>query len=345
MISVDVIIPTYKPDQELFQILDMLKKQTVSPKRIILMNTEEKFFDQIVFGTDFSKKYDNCRVYHISKKEFDHAKTRSKGVANSDADYFVMMTQDAMPKDEFLLEHLLKPLVEEKAVVSYARQLPKKDCHPIEVYTRNFNYPDESKIKGEEDLDILGIKTYFCSDVCAAYSRKCFDELGGFVDRAIFNEDMLYAAKASKAGKKIAYCSDACVYHSHNYSAKEQFKRNFDNGVSQADHPEVFEGISSEGEGIKMVKQTAGYLWSHGYKRYLFRLVYHSGAKWLGFRYGKKYKKLSDKKIMKYTSNPGYWRRYIMKRDVSGIDASKGYGSDWLSIEQASMGLDDKHDN
>lgn len=47
------------------------------------------------------------------------------------------------------------------------------------------------------------------------------------------------------------------MIHSHNLSPLEQFHRNFDMAVSQADHPEVFEGLPSEGEGIRLVKQTA----------------------------------------------------------------------------------------
>lgn len=311
MYTVDVIIPTYKPDKGLFQILDMLKKQTVKPEQIIIMNTEEKYFHQLVYGTDFSKKYPMCKVYHLSKKEFDHGDTRNKGVERSGADCFVMMTQDAVPADEYLLERLLTPISDHRAVVSYARQLPKEDCNPMECYTRAFNYPETSLIKSEADKERLGIKTYFCSDVCAAYKRETFTKLGGFVKRAIFNEDMIYAAKAAKAGESIAYCADAKVYHSHNYKAGEQFKRNFDIGVSQADHPEIFGGITSEGEGIRMVKQTASYLWNNGYKSWVPKLIVISGAKWFGFRLGKMYRKLPMKLVMKCTSSPVYWRRIV----------------------------------
>lgn len=326
MDTVDVIIPTYKPDRELFLILDMLKRQTVKPQQIIIMNTEEKYFDQLIFGSDFLKQYENCMLHHHSKREFDHGGTRNRGVSHSTADYFVMMTQDAVPADEYLLERLLEPLREGKAVVSYARQLPKEDCNPIERYTRSFNYPEQSCLKSREDIGRLGIKTYFCSDVCAAYNRKIFDELGGFVHHTIFNEDMLYAAKAVKAGGSIAYCADARVFHSHNYSAKEQFHRNFDLGVSQADHPEVFGGLASEGEGIRMVKQTSAYLWNNGYKRLIPQLLVTSCAKWRGYRYGRNYRRLSDKRVLKYTADRMYWKRRAMKRDVEHIDAAKGYG-------------------
>lgn len=326
MDTVDVIIPTYKPGKEFLEILDMLKKQTVRPSHIIILNTEEKYFERLVYGSDFSKKYGSCKVYHHSKKEFDHGATRNRGAKLSDADYFVMMTQDAVPGDEMLIERLLAPLKEKKAAVSYARQLPKEGCNPVERFTRSFNYPEDSCIKGEKDKERLGIKTYFCSDVCAAYDKEIFVSLGGFIKRTLFNEDMIYAAKAAKAGYKIAYCGDAKVYHSHNYSAKEQFHRNFDLGVSQADHPEVFSEFASEGEGVRMVKETAAYLWNNGYKRMIPRLFILSASKWLGYRLGKGYRRLPDKLVLKFTSDPSYWKRKALKRAVEHIDGSKGYG-------------------
>ena len=76
----------------------------------------------------------------------------------------------------------------------------------------------------------------------------------------IFNEDMIFAARLIQSGRAVAYCAQARVIHSHNYSSIQQFHRNFDLGVSQADHPEVFDCVKSESEGIRMVKQTAGYL-------------------------------------------------------------------------------------
>lgn len=326
MDKVDVIIPTYKPGKEFLKILDMLEIQTVKPAHIIILNTEEKYFERLVYGSDFSKKHGRCKVYHHSRREFDHGATRNRGAKLSDADYFIMMTQDAVPGDERLLEKLLEPLQKKKAAVSYARQLPREDCNPIERFTRSFNYPETSCIKGEKDRDRLGIKTYFCSDVCAAYDKEIFAALGGFVKRTLFNEDMLYAAKAAKAGYMIAYCAEAVVYHSHNYTAKEQFHRNFDLGVSQAEHPEVFSGFTSEGEGVRMVKETAAYLWNNGYKRMIPRLFALSASKWLGYRLGKVYYRLPDKLVLKCTSDASYWKRKALKRAVEHIDGSRGYG-------------------
>ena len=205
--EIDVIIPLYKPGKELFTLLDKLGSQSVPVHQVILLNTEEKYFEQLIYGIRFLETYQNIKIYHVSKREFDHGGTRRMGVKKSSADVFVMMTQDAMPKDDRLIEKLVEPLQGEVAV-AYARQLPREDSTPVESYTREFNYPAKSRIKSAADLDSLGIKTFFCSNVCAAYRREIYEELGGFVRHTIFNEDMIYAAKAVEAGYSVAYAAE-----------------------------------------------------------------------------------------------------------------------------------------
>lgn len=305
--EVDIIIPLYKPGKELFTLLDRLKAQTFPINRIILMNTEEKYFTQLVYGTDFVDRYRNVEVYHLSKREFDHGGTRRKGVAKSKAPVFVMMTQDAYPADEFLIERLIEPLREQVAV-SYARQLADNKSSVLEQFSRQFNYPDKSMVKSLADLDRLGIKTYFCSDVCAAYRREIYDSQGGFVRHAIFNEDMIYAAGAVKAGYQIAYVAKAKVVHSHNYNCRQQFHRNFDLGVSQADHPEIFAGVRSESEGKRMVKAATTYLKENRMKRKIPYFYMQCLWKYAGYLLGKNYKKLPRKIVLACTASKTYWR-------------------------------------
>ena len=149
------------------------------------------------------------------------------------------MTQDALPENIFLLSALLKAFSDPEVGAAYARQLPKKDCSEVERYTRRFNYPEESRTKSAEDLPELGVKTFFCSNVCAAWRRDTYLKLGGFEKKTVFNEDMIFAGRLIQAGGKIAYCADARVIHSHNYHAVQQFHRHFDLAVSQTMHPEV----------------------------------------------------------------------------------------------------------
>ncbi len=309
-ITVDAVIPVYRPGKELKELLEKLNDQSVPLQHIILMNTGEA-----PWKDEVEKRYPRCDVRLLKKEEFDHGGTRHQAAASSNADYLLFLTQDAMPKDRFLVEKLLESFSKDPAVkAAYGRQLPNASCREIEKYTRSFNYPEESKLKSKADLATLGIKTFFCSNVCAMYERAAYEELGGFPRHTIFNEDMIFAGGLIKRGYKIAYTAEAQVIHSHNYNAKEQFHRNFDLAVSQTDHPEIFAGIRSEKEGIRLVISTAKHLCKVGKPWLLFPLVTTSAGKILGYKLGQNYHRLSDRFILKCTMNPSYWRNMNEKK-------------------------------
>jgi len=294
----------------LFSLLDNLEKQSVPVRNIILMNTEKKYFDQLASRVHFWEKYPNVKLHHLSRKEFDHGGTRHQAVLHSDAEVFVMMTQDAMPVGDQLLERLTGSL-KDGVAVAYARQIPLPESPELEKLSRFYNYPAQSRVKTAADLKKMGIKTFFCSNVCAAYRRDVYEELGGFIRHTIFNEDMIYAAGAIKAGYGIAYVAEAEVLHSHCYTNLMQFRRNFDLGVSQADHPEVFGAVDSEAEGKKFVAEAWHYFrvnrCLHRFPGFCLQCAY----KYAGYFLGKHYQRLPEKMIMRITTNKEYWRRNV----------------------------------
>ena len=308
--KVDVVIPTYKPGKKFSRLLKMLQRQTWPVGKIIVMNTEKSFWNEHGF-----EGIKNLEVHHLTKEEFDHGETRNRGMRFSRADIVVFMTDDAVPADEHLIEELVKAFEQrgpqgEAVIMAYARQLPDKDCPLAERYTRSFNYPEESCVKTRADLERMGIETFFASNMCCAYDREKFWFQGGFIRRTIFNEDMIFAGKALlQDDYAVAYAAGARVIHSHNYNCRQQFKRNFDLAVSQADHPELFGCVRSESEGIRLVKSTARFLIRRGKPWLVPGLVVKSGFKFLGYRAGKCYRLLPKWLILKLTMNREYWKK------------------------------------
>ena len=310
--SVDVVIPVYEPDEKLNKIIEMLNLQTVIPKKIVIMVTlpdgeSEESAEDLMFDL-IARSRIWIEIHTLTKREFDHGGTRNAGISFCDADIVVCMTQDAVPENERLIEELTAPLAAKNVIVSYARQLPAKNAKAPERYSRKFNYPKKSRVKTKADLEELGIKTYFCSNVCAAYNRELFLSLGGFEQKIIFNEDMVFAGHAMNAGFAVAYAARARVIHSHNLTGGQQFKRNFDLAVSQVQHPEVFGNVPSEGEGIKLVKGTIDYMVRKGRIFGVPGFMLNTACRYAGYRLGRLYKKLPGFIIMRCTSNKEYWR-------------------------------------
>lgn len=308
--TVDVIIPTYKPDEKFIVLINKLLGQTVRPNKIIVMNTEQKYLENLLRGRDYDSVGKYIELHHISIREFDHGDTRNEGAKYSEADYVLFMTQDAIPADDNLIEELLKGYTDESVCSCFARQIPSDDATLAEIYSRSFNYPEVSSIKSREDKSRLGIKTYFCSNACAMYRRDLFVKLGCFPSDMIFNEDMVFAHTVIENGYKIAYQADAKVIHSHNYTNMQQFHRNFDIGVSQFMHPEVFKDVSSESEGGSYAKNALKYFKAQKKSLYFVPFGITCAYRLIGFRLGKIYKKLPRRVVLRCTMSPLYFKKH-----------------------------------
>lgn len=307
--KLDMIIPVYHPDETLYRLLLGIEGQTCQPEHIFLLHTEAKGESTNLDWAIPESLQKLVKVIPIEKSAFDHGGTRNTGIQLSDADVILLMTQDAVPFNGNILESLMKTLEQDENIaVAYGRQIPDRKSNVLERYTRTFNYPAKSVVKSKSDLPELGIKTYFCSNVCAAYRRKIYQKLGGFEKHIIFNEDMVFAARAIQQGYYVAYDAEAMVCHSHDYTFRQMVKRNFDMGVSQACYPEIFQSVKSEREGIRMVLKILDEL--AGRKEFLqmWKFITESSCKYVGYQLGKHYKWLPRRMVMRLTMNETYWK-------------------------------------
>ena len=193
----------------------------------------------------------------LGERAFNHGGTRQWAIERIEADveFVVLMTQDALLATPDALCRLLKPFANESVGAVYGRQLPHADATLLAAQARFFNYPNSSFVNTFEDRARLGLKAAVCSNSFAAYRLTHFKAVGGFPKHVIMGEDMWVAARMLMAGFKVAYASEALVYHSHNHSFKEEFQRYFDTGVFHAQAPWLLENFGSvKSEGLKMLK-------------------------------------------------------------------------------------------
>lgn len=294
--KVNVAIPVYQPDKKLFISLKRLFLQSVRPERVYLYLTvtgkygEKKLYADL-HDRGLLPKYP-IEIKTLLPEEFNHGGTRQAAAEQCDSEYVLFMTQDAVPKDAFLIEELLQGFGEEQktgssVAVCYGRQLANNNAMLCEQFSRLYNYPGISHVKTPDDLRSGSIKAIFCSDVCAMYDKNIFRSLDGFERDVDFNEDMLYAYKALDNDYAVKYVSGARVYHSHNLSLREQFWRNFEIAKSQKQHPEVFKSLKSEGEGLRYVKEGMNYISEKGNIFEAIHFVFYCGIRYLGFLCGK----------------------------------------------------------
>src|SRR5699024_3424508 len=96
--------------------------QTYPVRNILIVNTNASLWD-----SRFEQIVPNLYVDHVEQRQFDHGGTRAAMADASDADLLLFMTQDAIPADEMLVEHLVMQFSLPQVKAAYARQFQKPD--------------------------------------------------------------------------------------------------------------------------------------------------------------------------------------------------------------------------
>ena len=173
-------------------------------------------------------------VHTIPPTEFNHGTTRDYGISLASCEYVVVMVQDAIPNDVFLIERLLSALSEEGVAGAYARQVPQPTANAITK--RNLNSwitgGLEREVKAMKSLDWYESlspmeKYFFCNfdNVCSAINKRIWkEEQFGWSD---FGEDIDWAERVLKRKFKIVYEPTAVVIHSHDRSLVYDYKRTY----------------------------------------------------------------------------------------------------------------------
>ena len=301
--DIQIIIPIYKPDNKYIQLLKQIKKQKIKdiPVLIIDSGSDEAYLNEI--------KDMNCKVKKISSSTFNHGGTRQMGADMfPDKDIYVYLTQDAILADEYAISNIVKVFENKKVGCAYGRQLPYKGAGIFASHARLFNYGTESYIRTIKDSSKYGMKTAFISNSFAAYRRTALKDVGGFPSDTILSEDMYVAAKMLLNNWAVAYCADAKVYHSHDYTIWQEFKRYFDIGVFHARESWIRKTFgAAEGEGKKFVISEAKCLIKKN-PLLLIEMVARDGMKFLGYRLGLNEKSLSKDFKKKISMNGKYWK-------------------------------------
>ncbi|MBT3199908.1 MAG: glycosyltransferase family 2 protein [Phycisphaerales bacterium] len=301
--NVSVIIPTWNAGKELRLLLDGLNAQTLKPIEIIVIDSSSSDA-----SGDIARQL-GCTVEVIPKEKFDHGGTRNRGAELAKGEILVFMTQDAAPCDEHFLEVLTSPLRTGLAQAAYARQIAKPDARPPEAFVREINYPPQSHTKSIDDLPILGIKTFFFSNAASAITRQAFEDTGRFPENNIVNEDMLFCARLLRGGSSVAYQADAQVFHSHNYSLVQQFKRYFDIGVFMAQAGDELSGARTSRQGRSFVARQLRFLFSSGKYGWFLWAIIDNASRFLGFGFGRRHKYLPLWFKKRLSMHSGFWRK------------------------------------
>jgi rhamnosyltransferase len=279
---VSILIPTYNAGSAFGTLLEVLSRQQLRLFEVVVVDSSST--DNTV---SLAKSY-GVRTLVIPKQEFDHGGTRTYMGTLAKGDVLVYLTQDALPMHDTTVPALLSNMMaDERIGAAFGRQVPHKNATLFATHLREFNYPAQSHERTFQDRERYGMKTFFCSNSFAAYRRKALEDVGWFKAGLLMAEDMHVCAKMLKQGYHIAYVADAAVYHSHNYSLRQEFKRYFDLGAFFQKEQWILEQYgNANSEGLRFVRSELSFLRRNGIARYIPVSLLRTAAKWFGYQLG-----------------------------------------------------------
>ena len=306
--SLTLCIPTLNAGHYANDLVNAIESQSLKPDSILIVDSGSTDGSLALF------KRLNAKIISIPKADFDHGGTRNKAFQMFFSDYYIFLTQDAIPADQFAFKNLITPLADnQECGAVYGRQLPAKNATPFAEHARVFNYPpgDKPVYKGLNDISQLGIKTVFCSNSFAAYRREAMDQIGYFPEGTLFAEDSLAVARMIELGWLVGYCPSATVFHSHNYSFMQEFCRYFDVGAFHNLNPWLLEKYSSAtGEGLKFIASEYDYLNKRN-QRFIFLSVFAKNfVRYSAYRLGRIQNHIPYFFKTKMTTNKSFWKNY-----------------------------------
>ena len=200
------------------------------------------------------------RLYQIPAHSFHHSATRNLAAGLARGRVLIFLAGDAVPADEHWLEALLEPFSDPQVGAAYGRQLPKAGSTRERAIVFDTIYGDRRVVKEASRRSELGYRYYLFSTVNAAIRADIWQRAGGFPEDLKVFEDLAIGKKILDGGWKIVYTPDATVFHSHNHSARDLFKRYFDLGVvfkrlgiwnDETSHSMFVDGISVLRRGLR----------------------------------------------------------------------------------------------
>jgi rhamnosyltransferase len=299
---VAVILTTWNSERYFDLFPAPLLQQGIKPEQVLIIDSESK--DKTAErGQSFG-----FNVHVIPRREFNHGGSRALAATLVPwADILIYTTPDAIMASPDTVRKLAAVFDDPTIGAAYGRQLPHADADLFAQHACAYNYPATSVVRDIESRKTLGFKTIFLSNNLGAYRRTALEAVGSFPSGIITAEDSYVAAKMTLQGWRTAYVADAAVYHSHNQTLMQIFRRYFDTGVLHVRESWMRERFGEPvGEGKRFLLSELAFLRSRN-PFLVPMMVFRTAFKWAGYQFGRREAMLSPAVKRRLGNLHEYW--------------------------------------
>jgi len=254
-----VLIPTLNPGPGIADVLSAIFEQEGAPSFEVVVVDSGSPAEDLERISAFP-----VRLMHIPRAEFGHGKTRNLLAREAQGNLLLYLSQDAQPASRDWMARLAAALSDPCVAGAYARQMPRPGADPMISFFLEATYPSTPArrssptsanvplpagrgqvraaptLRADDAPDgaiavrqtaAVGLEGMFFSNVSSAIRRDAWERVP-FREDVVMSEDQHWAHDALRAGYEVVYEPEALVYHSHNYSLKQLFRRNRLSGAS-----------------------------------------------------------------------------------------------------------------
>ncbi len=210
--DISVIIPTYKPQDYIWDCLDSLKCQTFDKERfeiiIILNGCKEPYQSKILSYISLNLKIHN--VHFIQTDEPGVSNARNIGLDEAHGDYIAFIDDDDYVSSIYL-ENLYKHIGINSIPISNVLAFNDGENGFIDYYITNMF----AKIKTEHALKIMHARSYMSIPVAKLINRD-YIGIRRFDKRLKNGEDSLFMLGISDKIKYVRPTSEKAIYYRRN---------------------------------------------------------------------------------------------------------------------------------
>ncbi|STO36077.1 PGL/p-HBAD biosynthesis glycosyltransferase Rv2957/MT3031 [[Flavobacterium] thermophilum] len=227
--QISIIIRTKNEEKFIGECLTKIFKQKIQKEfEVIIIDSGST--DRTV---EISKNF-NVDIYKIDPRDFNFGTSINLGLHLASSEYCVFLSAHAIPYDEFWLENLTKNIMlDSKIAGTYSRQLYYEDTCLIEKRQLSEKFTPQKRRQSLEGYleefdvipntyqDLRNLITFSNASSCIRKSvaiKYPFKELPA-------SEDREWALNVLKNNYDIVYEPASRVYHAHNETLREWYKR------------------------------------------------------------------------------------------------------------------------
>lgn len=233
---VSLLLPVKNQEKEVRELLPLVLEQSIEASLEIVAVDSGSHDDTVDALREFE-----ATVIKIDPSDFDHGLTRNLAANHAHGDVLLFVSPRSRPVNDRWLQPLLATLDgDPRAAGVCSRVVPHRDADALTAKDgqRELSGSIERERKMIADWEAylqmsVEERRVFLNfhTVSAALRAEAFTQIK-FRSVATLGEDLQWAREAIEAGWALWHEPASTVYHSHQYTFRELFARNIDDGVA-----------------------------------------------------------------------------------------------------------------